>query len=147
MSSSASAVLEPPNPTAAKAIAALVGVISLLVLVQAVTGGLVSREGGHKGLINAHSGMAYLIGLLALAAVVVAVVMWRGKAGGQMVLAETVALLIFVVIQIGIGQQIGDIGKSGHPGLLALHIPVALIVFGLAGHLSTFVANLRRSRA
>ena len=84
--------------------------------------------------------------LLAVAAVVVAFVMWRGKVGAKVVMAETVALLVAVVIQIGIGQQIGDLGKGGtHPGLLAVHIPLALIIFGLALHLSTYVANLRRA--
>jgi hypothetical protein len=138
--------VEQPNPTAAKAVAALTGVVSLGVLVQAVTGGVFAREGGHKGLINAHSGIAYLIALAALALVVVAFMMWRGKAGGQVVVAESLALFVGVVIQIGIGQQIGDLNKGGtqHPGLLAIHIPLALIVFGLSLHLATFVANLRR---
>lgn len=140
------AALERPSPTATKAIAALVGVLSLGVLVQAATGGLVAREKGRKGWINAHSGIAYLVALLAVAAVVVAFVMWRGKVGAKVVMAETVALLVAVVIQIGIGQQIGDLGKGGtHPGLLAVHIPLALIIFGLALHLSTYVANLRRA--
>jgi hypothetical protein len=155
MSRAAPAGLEQPNPTAVKAIAALVGILGLGVLIQAATGGLVARETGRKGFVDAHSGLAYLIALLAVATVVVAVVMWRGKAGGQVVLYETIALLVAVVIQIGIGQKIGDleqstgggmVGKSGsHAGLLAIHIPLALIIFGLALHLSMFVANVRRS--
>jgi hypothetical protein len=145
MSPSASAV-EQPSPTAVKAISAIVGTMSLGILVQAVTGGIFARETNHKGLINAHSGIAYLIAVLAVAAVVVAFVMWRGRAGGQLVIAETVAMLIAVAAQIGIGQKIGDLGKGGtHPGLLAIHIPLALIIFGLALHLSTSVANMRRS--
>jgi hypothetical protein len=146
MSSAAPAGLERPDPTAVTWISALVGVVSLGVLFQAVTGGIFAREKDHKGLIDAHSGIAYLIALLAVAAVVVAFVMWRGKLGGQVVMAETIALLVAIVIQIGIGAQIGDIDKGGtHPGLLAIHIPLALIIFGLALHLSTYVANLRRS--
>jgi lipopolysaccharide export LptBFGC system permease protein LptF len=145
MSPSASAV-EQPSPTAVKAISAIVGTMSLGILVQAVTGGIFARESKHKGLIDAHSGIAYLIAVLAVAAVVVAFVLWRGRAGGQLVIAETVAMLIGVIIQIGIGQKIGDLGKGGtHPGLLAIHIPLALIIFGLALHLSTSVANMRRA--
>jgi hypothetical protein len=140
--------VEQPNPTAIKVIAALAGLISLLVLVQAVTGGVLARNSTKKGLINAHSGVAYLTAVLALAAVVVAFMMWRGKIGGSVVIGETVALLVGVVIQIGIGQQIGDVNEKGkHAGLLALHIPVALLVFGLALHLSTFVSNVRRGAA
>ena len=83
--------------------------------------------------------------LLAVAAVVVALRMWRGRAGGQVVVVETVVLLVAIVIQIGIGQQIGDFKSGGtHPGLLAIHIPLALIIFGLTVHVSTYVANLRR---
>jgi hypothetical protein len=135
-----------PSPVAVKLIAAIVGILSLGVLVQAATSGVFVREQNRTGWINAHSGVAYVVALLALAAVVVALGMWRGKAGAPVVITETVALLVAVVIQIGIGQQIGDLGKSGtHPGLLAIHIPLALIIFGLALHLSTYVANLRRS--
>ena len=146
MSPTTSAAVEQPSPGAVKAISAVVGTLSLGILVQAVTGGVFAREPNHKGLINAHSGIAYVVALLAVAAVVVAFVMWRGRPGAQVVIAETVAILVAVVVQIGIGQQIGDINKKGtHPGLLAIHIPLALIIFGLALHLSIFVANTRRA--
>ena len=143
-----SAAVEQPSPAAVKAISAIVGALSLGVLVQAVTGGIFAREPNHKGLINAHSGIAYLVAVLALAAVVVGYVMWRGRTGGHVVMAETASLFVLVVVQIGIGQKIGDLGKGGtHPGLLAIHIPLALLIFGLSVHLSTFVANLRRQTA
>jgi hypothetical protein len=142
-----SIAVDQPNPTAVKAMAAIAGCVSLGMLVQAVTGGVLSRNSSHKGLINAHSGIAYLVGVLAGAAVVVAFMMWRGKAGGQVVVAEAIAILVGAIIQIGIGQQIGDVNQAGkHPGLLALHVPLALVVFGLSLHLSTFVSNVRRSR-
>jgi predicted histidine transporter YuiF (NhaC family) len=61
------------------------------------------------------------------------------------VLGETVALLVGLVIQVGIGQQIGKYATAGtHPGFLAIHIPLALLVFGLSVHLSSFVADVRR---
>lgn len=148
MSRPASATVDQPGPTAIKAIAAIVGTVSLGVLVEAVLGGIFAREKNHKGLIDSHQGIAYLVALLALAAVVVAFVSWRGKVGGPVVVAETLAMFVAIIIQIGIGQQIGDLGKGGtHPGLLAIHIPLALIIFGLALHLSTFVANVRRGSA
>jgi hypothetical protein len=136
-----------PNQTAVTAISAVVGTLLLLVLVQAITGGLTAREVGHSGLVNAHAGIAYLVAVLAVATVVIAAVMWRGKTGGQVVLIESVVLLVLVIIQIGLGQQIGKLSdKTGqHPGLLAVHIPVALLVFGVGLHLSTFVSNLKRS--
>jgi len=133
-----------PKATAIKATAALVGVLSLLILVQAFTGGWTAREANKTGLVHAHQGVAYLVLGLAVALVIVALVMWRGMAGGQVVVAESVALLVLIIIQIGIGQQIGK-GK-GHPGLLAIHIPLAMIIFGITLHMSTFASNLRRSR-
>src|SRR5450432_2609694 len=130
MSQSEPAAVEQPDPSAVKAISAIVGTLSLGVLVQAVTGGIFARETNHKGLIDAHSGIAYLVAVLALAAVVVGVVQWRGKIGGQVVLAETIALLVLLIVQIGIGQKIGELSKGDtHPGLLAVHIPVALLIF------------------
>jgi hypothetical protein len=145
MSRPASAAVDRPSPTATKAITAIVGAVSLGILVQAGLGGIFAREMDDNGLINAHSGIAYLVAVLALAAVIVAFVAWRGKAGGAVVVAETLAMFVATVIQIGIGQQIGDLGEGGtHPGLLAIHTPLALIIFGLALHLSTFVANVRR---
>lgn len=150
MSRSASEVGERPSPGAVTAISSVVGILSLAILVQAGTGGLIARETGRGGFVNAHSGIAYVVALLAVATVVVAVMMWRGKAGGQVVLYESIALLVLVIIQIGIGQKIGDLNKGGaaakgtHPGLLAIHIPVALLIFGLAVHLSAFVSNIRR---
>jgi hypothetical protein len=148
MSRTSQPAVEQPSPTAVKAISAIVGTVSLGVLVQAVTGGIFSREANHKGLINAHSGIGYVVAVLALAAVVVAYLMWRGKTGAQVVIAETVALFVLVVVQIGVGQQIGDLGKGGtHPGLLAIHVPLAMVIFGLSLHLSTFVANIRRLAA
>ena len=136
-----------PSPTAIKATAALAGVISLLVLIQAALGGLVSRETGRKGVVNAHSGIGYLVAVLSIVLVVVGVALWRGRAGYQLVLYESVALVVCVIIQIGVGMKIGDLPvKSGdHPGLLAIHIPLALLIFGLTLHLQTFVANLRRT--
>ncbi|MGH9124546.1 MAG: hypothetical protein ACRDZ8_07450 [Acidimicrobiales bacterium] len=135
-----------PNPTTVKATAALAGVISLLVLIQAVTGGLVARESNRKGVVNGHSGIAYLVAVLAVGLVVVAVAMWRDRAGYQVVIGESVALLVCVIIQIGIGMKIGNLPVKGgdHPGLLAIHIPLALIIFGLTLHLQTYVTNLRR---
>lgn len=134
---------ERPTPTAVKAVSAIVGVASLLILVQAFLGGSLANKVS-KGLMNAHQGIAYLVLLLAVAAVVVAFVMWRGRVGGQVVIAETGLFLIGAVVQIGLGQQLKD---GTHNGLLAIHIPVALLVFGVALHLSTYVANLRRSGA
>jgi hypothetical protein len=131
-----------PSPGAIKAISAVVGVLALAVLVQAFTAGRFVGEPGksYKGFVDAHKGVGDLVVLLAVVAVAVAFTMWRGKAGFQMVAGETVVLLVLTIIQFGVGQQV-----SKHPGLLTIHIPVAVLIFGVTTHLSTYVANLRRS--
>jgi hypothetical protein len=133
----------PPSPTAIKAISAVVGVLALGVLVNAIIAGTFVTKFLQKnhatGGINAHMGVGDLIVLLAVAAVAIAFTLWRGKAGFQVVAGETVALLIFVIIEFGIGQSL-----EKHSGLLAIHIPVALVIFGITTHLSSYVANLRR---
>ena len=94
------------------------------------------------------SGIAYLVAVPALAVAVVGFVMWRGRTVAQVVMAEGVARSVLVVVQIGIGQKIGDLNKGGtDPGPPAIHIPLALLIFGLSAHLSTFVANIRRRTA
>ena len=83
MSHTESAPVGQPSPAAVKAISALVGILSLGVLVQAVTGGIFAREPNHKGLVDAHSGIAYLVAVLALAVAVVGFVMWRGRTAAR----------------------------------------------------------------
>jgi hypothetical protein len=134
-------VAQSPSPTAVKLISALVGVVALLILLQGVTAGIFVRQPGKTTWVHAHQGMAYLAALLAVAVVVVSFTTWKGMAGAQMVQRESIALLIAIVIQIGIGAQLGT---GGHTALLAIHIPLALLIFGLTLHLSTFVSNLRR---
>lgn len=137
---------EMPPPTAFKAMSAIVGVLALGVLFQAITAGIFLPDVSKTGAINAHKGVGDLIVLLALATVVMAFTMWRGKAGFQVVAGEAIALLVLAVIELGIGQAMANnFGK--HHGLLVIHIPVALLIFAVTTHLSTFMANLRRSGA
>jgi heme A synthase len=131
-----------PARVATTAIASIVGFLALCILVQAVTGGDIAKEPQKSGLVHFHQGVGYLVAVLAVATVVIALTMWWKKAGGQVVVAESVALLVLVIIQVAIGQQIH---KSKHPGaLLAIHVPIALLIFGIALHMSTFVATMRR---
>ncbi len=140
-----SSAAERPSMSAVKAISAVTGVVLLGVLFQAVSGGVFARQANHDGLINAHGGVAYLIAAMALVALIVALVMWRGKVGGNVVVAETAVLFVAAAAEVGIGQQVGDLGAStGHPGALAVHIPLAVIIFGLAVHLSAYAAGVRR---
>lgn len=143
MSSRASA-LPAPSPGAITAISAVVGVLALAVLVNAILAGTFITKflqpGHSKGGINAHMGIGDLVVLLAIATVAIAFTMWRGKAGFPVIAGESVALLVFVIIEFGVGQQL-----EKHSGLLVIHIPVAVLIFGIATHLSSYVANLRRS--
>jgi hypothetical protein len=128
-----------PSAGAVKAISAVVGVLALAVLFQAITAGVMVRNFKRSKWVNAHMGVGDLIVLLAVVAVAIAFTMWRGKAGFRVVAGETIALLVLVIIEFGIGQSI-----EKHTGLLVIHIPVALLIFGVTTHLSAYVANLRR---
>lgn len=145
MSPRASA-LPQPSSTAIKAMSAVVGVLALGVLFQAITAGIFLPSVSKTGAINAHKGVGDLVVLLALASVVMAFTMWRGRAGFQVVSGETIALLVLAAIELGIGQAMSK-NFSKHHGLLVIHIPVALLIFAVTTHLSTYVANLRRAGA
>jgi hypothetical protein len=135
-----------PAPTAFKAMSAVVGVLALGVLFQGITAGIFLPGVSKTGAINAHKGVGDLLVLLALATVVMAFTMWRGKAGFQVVSGEAIALLVLCVVELGVGQAMAkNFGK--HHGLLVIHIPVALLIFAITTHLSTYLANLRRSGA
>ena len=146
MSPDSSGPAERPSPQAVTLMAAITGFLMLGVLFQGVSAGVFARKANQDGLIHAHAGVAYVLAVLALAALVVAVVMWRGRTGGNVVVAEAAVLFLALAVEIGIGSQVGGLASSGaKPGLLAVHIPLALIIFGLSIHLSTFVAGVRRS--
>jgi membrane-associated PAP2 superfamily phosphatase len=109
-----------------KLFSALVGVVALDIVLQGVWAGMFIREGkaNNHDWVDVHAVGAYVAIVIAVATVVVATT--RLRARRDLVLGS-VALLVLLVIETGLGSLIGN-----HPGVSAVHIPVALALIGLA---------------
>lgn len=130
----------PPTAGVVRAFAALVGVTSLGVLVMAVLAGAFVDQGGREGWVNVHGMVANVVVLAALVTAVVAVLRLRRAQPGLTVGA--IALLVLVVVQTALGHAITD---GGADRLIIVHVPLAMVIFGLAVYLSFGAAQLRRS--
>ena len=120
--------------------AALTGLTSLAILLQGVFAGEFIDHGAHGGWLNAHDINGYVVVVLAVATAVYGVVALR-SAARQLAMAS-VALAVLVIAQDGIGHAITD---NGTDGLIAVHVPLALIVFGLTIWLSVSARVMRRA--
>jgi membrane-associated PAP2 superfamily phosphatase len=115
-------------PTSApRLFAPLVGVTTAGVLLQAITAGLfmaLRRQGG-EGWIVAHDVIADVTVLVAIVAAVIALVAVRRSR--PRVAWSAVALAVLLILQTLVGHLMAD-AKLG--GLVAVHVPLALIIFG-----------------
>jgi hypothetical protein len=104
----------------------LIGLVALGVLLQGVWAGLFIREDQHYASrwVAVHSLDGQVTAALALVATVVAFVQLR--AHRDLVLGSAV-LTLLLVGEIGLGASL-----DAAQGLLALHIPLALALMGLA---------------
>jgi hypothetical protein len=130
-----------PTSTAPRGIRifnALAGVTTLAIFLQAISAGLFMalRRAGETW-VTVHDVVGWLAIVLAVATAVVAIVALRSSAKGLMVAAIVLAVLL--IAQVGIGQSI-----EHARGLVAVHVPLAFIVFGLTIWLSVRGAVVRR---
>lgn len=117
----------------------LVGLTALTILVQAVLAGEFLGGEGRDGWVTAHGVIADVSWVSALVTAVVAYrylrvshrPLWLGSAG----------LFVLDLVQTGIGHLITD---DGHDGLIVVHVPIALLLFGLTVWLSLRAAQFRR---
>jgi heme A synthase len=105
---------------------ALVGLATLAIFLQAVWAGMMIREGKAYDAtwVGIHDWGARVAFLLALAATVVALVKLRSR---RDLVVGSVALTVLVFAESYIGGLVGS-----HSGAVAVHIPLALGIFGLA---------------
>jgi heme A synthase len=105
---------------------ALVGLASLGVLLQGVWAGLFIREDQpfRDNWVTVHSIDATVTGALALIAVIVAFVQLRHR---RDLVVGSVVFLLLLILEMFLGGLIG-----GTPGVAAVHIPLALLLMGLA---------------
>lgn len=111
---------------ARKAYVSLIGVASVVVLLQALWAGLFVHEGEdyEEKWVEIHARGADLAILLTVVAAVVVIVKLRHR---KDLLVGTVAMAVVLVLEAYLGGLIGD-----QPGVTAIHFPLALALMGLA---------------
>jgi hypothetical protein len=119
--------------------AALTGLTSLAILLQGVFAGEFINRTNHGGWLSAHDVNADVVVVLAVVTAVYAVVSLRAAA--RPLVIGSIVLAVLVVAQVGIGHAITD---GNDDGLLVVHVPLALLVFGLTIWLSVGARVMRR---
>jgi hypothetical protein len=122
--------------------AALTGLTALAILLQAVFAGEFVDHTRAGSWLSAHNTGAYVTIGLAVVTAAYALALLREAARALAIGAAVLAVL--VIAQTAIGHAITS---GGHDGLLVIHIPLAMLVFGLAIWLSVKSRGLRRDAA
>lgn len=122
-----------------RSLSILIGVTSTAILLQAVTAGVFVDQEGRDSWVTVHGLIADATWICALATAVVA--FRRVRRTRPDVWFGAAALFVLALAQTGLGHLITD---GGMDWLIVLHIPVAMIIFGLSIWLA--VAAARSSR-
>jgi len=122
------------------AFAALIGLTSLAILLQGVFAGVFVEPGTHSGWLNAHDVNADVASALAVVSAIYAAVWLRTAA--RSLLIGSVVLAVLTIALTAIGHAIAG---SGDNGLTPVHVPLALLAFGLAIWLSVRARTLRKA--
>jgi ABC-type uncharacterized transport system permease subunit len=120
--------------------AALVGLTTLAILLQALFAGEFVDRAKAGGWLSAHNANAIVVVALGVITAIYAAAMLRASARPLVIGSAVLAVLL--VVQTVIGHAITDDNDNG---LLVIHIPLAMLVFGLAIWLSAKARSLRRS--
>jgi hypothetical protein len=134
-----------PSPAAASPapiFAALTGLTSLAILVQAFIAGEFIERGAHGSWLNAHAVVADVVVAFAVITAIYAYAKLRNQARGLVI--GSIVLAVLAAIQTAIGHAITD---SGHDWLIPIHVPLALVIFGLTIRLAISARTLRRADA
>ncbi|HEY4152414.1 MAG TPA: hypothetical protein VGM38_03765 [Pseudolysinimonas sp.] len=117
----------------------LVGVTSLGILLQAITAGEFVSQRGRGAWIDVHNIIATVTIVVALALMIVGIVSVRRI--DRVLNWSAIVLFVLLLVQTVLGHLITDAHVDG---LIGVHVPVALVVFGLAVWLSVRGAMVRR---
>jgi hypothetical protein len=107
------------------ALAVSSAITTALVLVQAILAGrgwFIDHE-----FIDIHGVVANVVVLAAIAQAVIAVLARRRRQAGRTLVGLSLATLVLVVVQLGLGYAGRDSGTAA-----ALHVPNGVLIFGLA---------------
>jgi len=113
------------------------GVVALLVIVQAVFAG--RGQFVDNDMLTLHGQIGNLTFLMVLAQVALAFAAGIRTPVRGAVVGTSVALLVLVVVQIGLGYS----GREGGEAA-AWHIPNGVLIFGLTMTMMSLLARLRR---
>lgn len=114
----------------------LVTVVMLLVLVQPVLAGLFVT--GDVGMLDLHSITASFLVVVVFLQIVAAILVWRPGRGPAWPIAASIAAFVLVELQSGLG----------YARVVAMHIPLGVLLFGLsvAFLIAVWSPRLRRRR-
>lgn len=132
-------MVELSSPRVSRLLTGLVGGASAAVFLQAFSAGVFVDSAGRDSWITVHGVIADLTWVTALVTAVVAFRQLRRTHRRLWLGAATLFLL--ALAQTGIGHLITD---EGMDGLVVVHIPLAMAIFGLAVWLSLTTARARR---
>ncbi|MDQ2850769.1 MAG: hypothetical protein M3Y49_08545 [Actinomycetota bacterium] len=112
---------------------------SVAILVQAVTAGAFVNKTGSDTWVTAHGVIADASWVLALISAAIGWI-WIRQATPR--LAQwAIALFVLTLAQTGIGHLITD---YGYDSLIAVHVPLAMIIFGLTVWITARAGRLHR---
>lgn len=137
-----SPIIPPVSPVAFRWLAALTGLTSLGVLIEAVFAGQFVSQDHRDSWIAIHNMTANVVLLLALATMVVAIIALRRALPA--IMWGSVALFVLLVVQTVLGNLITEAHVNG---LIGVHVPLAVIIFGLTVWLPIATTGARRRTA
>jgi hypothetical protein len=118
----------------------LVALTSLAVLVQGITAGLFVNQEGRDGWVTVHGVIADVTWVSALGTAIVGFRTVRRMHHRLWLL--TALLFVLALAQTGVGHLITD---GGMDGLIIVHVPLAMVIFGLTIWLVVATAHARRT--
>lgn len=128
------------SPGAVRAFSVVNGLTLLGVLLQAVwAGAFIDRPVGRDIWITVHEIGGFVVVVLALVTVLATIALRRA---GSALTIGALSQLVLIAVQTGLGEAIT---KAGSDALITVHVPLAVLIFGLGIYLSSAGARLRRS--
>jgi hypothetical protein len=116
------------------------GLTLLGVLLQAVWAGEFVDQAGRGTWITVHEIGAFVVVVLALATAVLAALTLRRTYPA--LVFGALGQLVLIIAQTGLGEAIT---RSAADELIVIHVPLAMLIFGLGIYLSIAGAQLRRA--
>ena len=127
-----------PPVTAVKVTTALVWVTTAAIFCQAIIAGQFVSQEGKDGWVTVHGVVADASWVLSLITAGYAIVTLRRHFPVMIRLAT--ALFVVTLLQTGIGHLITE---KGMDWLIAIHVPLAFVVFAVAGYLTVWAVRVR----